>query len=285
VVRTVRRGDLVFDVSDDGPPDGPIVVLLHGFPQSKEAWRDLTPILTAAGCRVLAPNQRGYSGGARPGRPSAYRQGELVGDVLALLDAAGADRAHIVGHDWGGAVAWRLAFAHPARLDSLSVLSTPHPRAMTTALLRSDQLLRSWYIALFQLPWLPESLLTLGNGRLLEEGLVRSGLPRDRARDYAHALREPGAARAALNWYRSIGLDDAGLVGTISVPTLFVWSTGDLAIGRDAALRTAAWVEAPYRFEVLDRVSHWIPERAAHLVAPLLVDQVRSSQEHRHRAG
>ena len=124
------RDGLVFDVRDDGPAGGEAVVLLHGWPQDHTAWRRVTPLLHAAGLRTLAPDQRGYSRGARPSRPTAYGMRELVADVVALLDQAGVDRAHLVGHDWGGSVAWAVAERHPERLRSLTVLSTPHHRAM-----------------------------------------------------------------------------------------------------------------------------------------------------------
>src|SRR5579875_2784646 len=133
-METFTRDELTFDVTDSGPDDAPVVVLLHGFPQDRQAWGKVTPQLVDAGYRVLAPDQRGYSPGASPRGVSAYRLRELCGDVAALLDAAGAGQAHIVGHDWGGAVAWSFAGAHPHRVASCTVLSTPHPAALTWAM-------------------------------------------------------------------------------------------------------------------------------------------------------
>src|SRR3954467_7630213 len=129
-VDTFRRGDMVFDVQDGGPPDGEPVVLLHGFPQDRTAFDRMAPALHTAGLRTLAPDQRGYSPGARPVGRSHYRVREAVGDVLAMLDAAGSERAHVVGHDWGGAVAWAMAAWHPDRVRMLTALSTPHPAAL-----------------------------------------------------------------------------------------------------------------------------------------------------------
>src|SRR5690349_17488584 len=148
-----RRGPLVFDVTDSGPPDGEVVVLLHGYPENRTSWSAMTPLLTAEGYRVLAPDQRGYSPTARPRRRRDYRASELVADTLALVDASGAERVHVVGHDWGGAVAWAFAAAHPERVQTVTSLTTPHPRAMQAAMLRSAQLLKSWYMLMFQLPW------------------------------------------------------------------------------------------------------------------------------------
>src|SRR3954463_14957615 len=159
-----RRGDLTFDVRDAGPADGTPVVLLHGFPQDSSSFDRLTPALHSAGLRTLAPDQRGYSPGARPSGRAAYRMRELTADVLALLDAAELGSAHVVGHDWGGIVGWALAAWHPERGRTLTAVSVPHPAAMARAFVTSDQALRSWYMGLFQLPVLPEQLLLAGDG-------------------------------------------------------------------------------------------------------------------------
>src|SRR3954449_5563046 len=158
------RGRLTFDVTDAGTADGDVVVLLHGFPENRTSWTAVTPLLTAAGYRVLAPDQRGYSPGARPLARSAYRMQELVDDTVALVDAAGVERVHLVGHDWGGGIAWALAGAHPDRVATLTVLSTPHPAALRQAAMSTPwQLLHSSYMLFFQVPGLPERVLA---GRL-----------------------------------------------------------------------------------------------------------------------
>ena len=234
---------LTFDAAESGPPDGEAVVLLHGFPEAASSWSRMTPALAAAGYRVLAPDQRGYSPGARPPAQGDYRLDRLVADVLSLADNAGLDRFHLVGHDWGGAVAWALAASHPDRLRTLSVLSTPHPKALGRALLRSDQALRSSYIGLFRLPVVSEKLLLALDGRVLEQGLRRAGLSEEKAREYTTRMREPGALTAALNWYRAN--TSAVRVGDVHVPTLYIWSTGDAALGRRAAELTAEHVKAP----------------------------------------
>jgi pimeloyl-ACP methyl ester carboxylesterase len=270
-VKEFSRDGLVFDVDDDGPEDGAVVVLLHGYPENRTSWAAVAPLLVGAGYRVLAPDQRGYSRRARPHRRRDYRLTALVEDVVALADAAGAERVHVVGHDWGGGVAWGLAMQHPERLRSVSVLSTPHPRAMVRSMVTSGQLLRSWYFLFYQLPWLPE-LSARGPGRaMFMRTLVRSGLDADKAEGYMRSLEEPGALRAAINWYRAVPLALAGNA-PVTTPALYIYSTGDFALGRKAADLTGRYVDGPYRYEVLDGVSHWIPEQAPADVARLLLD-------------
>jgi pimeloyl-ACP methyl ester carboxylesterase len=200
---------------------------------------------------------------------------ELVDDTVALLDAVavsgGAQRVHLVGHDWGGAVAWATATRFPERLSGLTVLSTPHPAAVLPAMLRSDQALRSWYMAFFQLPLLPELVM----GATLRTTLVRGGLPKDVASRYAEAVSDPAARSAALNWYR--GLPFSGLPGgdggPVRVPTSYLWGRRDPFLGRAAAERTAEHVAAPYRFIELDG-GHWLPELHPQEVAAAVLDPV-----------
>lgn len=270
------RDGLLFDVRDGGPADGDPVVLLHGFPQDATAWTAVAGRLHAAGLRTLAPDQRGYSPGARPAGRGDYRIRELTGDVLALLDAAGLGRAHVVGHDWGGIVAWALAARHPERVRSLTALSVPHPAAMARAMVTGGQALRSSYVALFQLPVLPERLLLAGGGAALRRLLLAGGLPPERAEHYVRRMREPGALSAALAWYRALPLDAGAAAGPVRVPTLHLWSTRDPALGRAATEGTRRFVDAPYRLEVLDGVAHFVPELAPDRVADLVAAHVRA---------
>lgn len=265
-----ERSGLVFPVRDQGPADGAAVVLLHGFPQDASSWDRVVPRLTEQGFRVLVPTQRGYAATARPRRRRDYRMHELVSDVLALLDAAGLDRVHLVGHDWGGGVAWSLAGAVPSRLHTLTALSTPHPGATADAMVHSSQALKFWYMAVFQLPWLPEQILP----RTLEKALTDGGLPKADATRYAAALTEPGALTAALNWYRGLQVSGARKAKDVSVPTTYVWGDHDIAIGRFAAEHTAEHVTADYRFVPL-RASHWLPETRPEQVAAAIIDRVR----------
>ncbi|BBZ24542.1 alpha/beta fold hydrolase [Mycolicibacter hiberniae] len=267
------RDGLVFDVRDAGPPEGPVVVLLHGFPQRNDSWNAVIDRLTAAGYRCLAPNQRGYSPGARPRRRRDYRMSELVADVAALIDASGAQRVHLVGHDWGAAVAWGVAAELPERLATVSPVSVPHPAAFLKSFVTSSQGLASWYMGFFQLPWLPEWLLTRRQGALAAKSLRRSGQTTDAAQRDVRAMTEPGALTGGLNWYRGMPLSNLGDSNQqISVPTMYVWSDHDMALKPKAAHDTARYVDAAYRFEVLEGVSHWIPDTEPDRLADLLLD-------------
>jgi pimeloyl-ACP methyl ester carboxylesterase len=276
-VDSFRRDGLTFDVLDAGPSDGEPVVLLHGFPQDSAAWRRVAPALHQHGLRTLAPDQRGYSPMARPRGRSYYRLRETTGDVLALLDAAGLERAHVVGHDWGGLVAWALGAWHPDRVRTLTVLSVPHPAAMAKAMVTSDQALRSYYVGLFQVPLLPERLLLAGGGATLRRMLRHGGLPEDLVDHYVARMREPGALSAALGWYRALPWSGRDPVGRVRVPTLHLWSTGDAFLGRAGIEATEQYVEGPYRLEVLEDVPHWIPELAPDRVAELVTAHVRTT--------
>ena len=195
--RRLQARGLVFDVLAAGDPAGESVLLLHGFPQTAACWTQLAGALAGAGYRALAPDQRGYSPGARPAAVRDYQMPELVADALALADWAGAKRFHLLGHDWGGVVAWHLAAQHPDRVATLTAVSTPHPRAFTAALRASAQPLRSAYIAFFRTPRLPELALGARGMAGLRLLLVRSGLGPEWAEVYASALAEPGALAAA----------------------------------------------------------------------------------------
>jgi len=262
----VRLRGLDFAVRVEGDAAGEPVVLLHGFPQHAGAWDEVWPALVDAGHRVVVPDQRGYSPGARPRGPRAYAATELAADVLALLDELGVASAHVVGHDWGGGVAWGLASASPDRVRTLTAVSTPHPRAMLTA----SQVVRSWYVGAFLLPAVPERVLLASRARYLRRILRRSGLPAEAADGYADRMVEPGALTAALNWYRALPYARSS-IGPIDVPTLYVWGADDVALGPAAAAGTARWVRGPYTFVPLPGTGHWIPETApAALLHPLL---------------
>lgn len=270
-----RRGEFVFDVVDTGPADGPVVVLLHGFPQLNTAWNDVIARLTAQGFRCLAPNQRGYSPGARPTRRRDYRMPELVEDVRALIDASGARRVHLVGHDWGATVAWAVAAQLPERLASLSALSVPHPAAFLKALMTSRQAMASWYMYVFQLPLIPERYLldkVGGATRLSSSMQSRGDQPAAAADRDARAMAEPGALTAALNWYRAIPFSLSRDVGKkIAVPTMYVWSDGDVGVLAKGARDCGDYVSGEYRFVTL-RGSHWLLDEQPDAVADLLLE-------------
>ena len=267
-----------------GEPGARPVLLLHGFPETSWSWRHTIGTLSAHGYRALAFDQRGYSAGARPSDVRDYRIELLVSDALRIADREGWERFDLVGHDWGGAVAWALAAAEPDRVRSLCVVSTPHPAALTAARAGGDedQTKRSSYIDVFRAEGGVAERILLGDdgsGEGLRSMFDRSGLG-GFSEDVDHnveKMREPGALTAALNWYRAMSADVLGTVGRISVPTLYVWSTDDIALGRKAAEDTANFVSGPYRFLVLEGASHWIPETAYEELDGALLEHLAAS--------
>jgi pimeloyl-ACP methyl ester carboxylesterase len=271
----VDDGRLALRVRDRGPRRGEVVLLLHGFPQDGSCWDAVAPHLHAAGLRTLVPDQRGYSEASRSDRVADYDLDRLVSDALAVLDAVECPRAHVVGHDWGGAVAWQLAARHSDRVASATILSTPHPAALAEAVLRSPvQGLMSSYTVAFQVPVLPELVLSWSLPLLLRA----AGLPEEAARRYTARLGSPEELSGPVDWYRAAArrsLDPRRSSPTdpSRVPTTYVWGRRDPALGRRAAERTARHVDAPYRFVELDE-GHWLPERRPVEVAEAVVEQV-----------
>lgn len=254
----VAVGPLVFDVRTAGAQDAPAVLLLHGFPQSAHCWRAVLPYL--GHLRVIAPDQRGYSPGARPTGVESYRVGHLVEDALGILDALGVELAHVVGHDWGAAVAWQLAARHPERVRTLTAISVPHPQAFLEALATDpDQRQRSLYMRDFAQPGYAETLLAEDAAGLRS---LFGGLPDVDVEHVVRRAQEPGALAAWLRWYAGQRREDIADTPAVAVPTLHVWSDGDVALGRAGAEATARWVTGPYTFHELAGVSHWIPEQA-----------------------
>jgi len=274
------RDDLTFETLDRGPEDGEAVVLLHGFPQYRGSWAGVAEVLARHGYRVLAPDQRGYSPGARPAPRRAYRVHELAEDALTLIDAAHVGRAHLVGHDWGATVAWTVAARAPHRLLSLTAVSTPHPTAIFRTLLTSRQMRSSWYLFFFQVPRLPERVVLGKGGRFGVRLLERTGLDRDTARAYMdRLLSDPGLLTGALNWYRALPRDIPFdlTIGPVRVPTLYVRGTDDVSVSRRAAELTETWVAAPYGYEALAGATHWIPEQAPEELAMLILRHVKAN--------
>lgn len=268
-------GDLTFDVLISGPDDGIPLVALHGFPESAASWGKVTPLLTAAGYRVIAPNQRGYSAGARPEGVDGYKIEHLVADVVGLLDALGLSDAHLVGHDWGSAVAWQVAGRHPNRIRSLTAISVPHPTAFGWALREDeDQKQRSSYIGLLRQEGKAEEVLSEDNFRRLR-AMFDGQIDPEFADEHIRVLSGEGALTGALNWYRAM-TRDFGDIDRTTVPTTYVWSTGDTALGRAGAERCGEFVDAPYEFVVLDGGSHWIPEERAEELAETILARAGS---------
>lgn len=274
----IDANGLRFRARAAGPADGRRVLLLHGFPQTSWCWRAQLSALATAGYRAVAPDQRGYSPGARPTEVADYAMGHLLTDVMKLADTMEMDTFDLVGHDWGGMVAWQAATHFPERVRSLTVVSTPHPLALQHALLGGDpgQAERSESMDLYRQPDEPERLLLGpdGKGSGLLTVLTEGGLSTADAEVYVEAMCAPGAMTGALDWYRAMDRSDLFELTPVEVPTLYVWSTGDTALGRTAAEATAECVGAAYRFAVLDDVSHWIPEMAAARLNELLLDHL-----------
>ncbi|MBV9819539.1 MAG: alpha/beta hydrolase [Solirubrobacterales bacterium] len=256
---------------------GPLVVLLHGFPEFWFGWRAQIPALAAGGFRVVAPDLRGYNLSSRPRGHRAYAIDRLAGDVVELIAERGAPRAHIVGHDWGGAIAWATAISHPAAVARLAVLNLPHPRRLRRALRDPRQLRRSWYMLAFQLPWLPERLLAAGGWAPLRRSLTRDSAPgafstTDVGR-YVDAWAQPGALTAMLDYYRAAMRARAGRppLAPVQAPTLVVWGRHDRYLGADLARPDPADVPRLQRVVVLD-CSHWVQHDEPAAVSRLLID-------------
>lgn len=275
-VREVETGNgLTFDVAEQGDPQGRALLLLHGFPQTHRCYDALASRLVPHGLRLLAPDQRGYSPGARPAEVAAHGIHEVAGDALRILDVYGLEQADVVGHDWGAVAAWALAATHPERVRTLTAVSVPHPKAMAAALAdaSSGQRERSAYMLLFREPGKAEQVL-------LEDGAARlravyQPLPPDAAEPHVRALSDPATLTGALNWYRAMRPEISAALPDVAVPTTYVWSTADIAIGRAAAEHCAAHVTGPYRFTELEGISHWIPDQAPDELAEAVLDRLK----------
>lgn len=272
----IQAGGMVFDARAAGPEGGELVLLLHGFPETSYEWRAQLSALGAAGYHAVAPDQRGYSPGARPPELADYKLALLVQDALDIADALGATSFHVVGHDWGSAVAWGLAAEAPERVLTLSAISVPHPDAFDQALADKDscQWAASAYFDLFSVP--AAAGLLLANDAAQLRGIY-AGVEDEAIDEYVRVLGTEEALGAALNWYRANVADrrfTSDPIGSVGVPTLFIWSDADDAVCRDSAELSADFVTGPYRFEVIEGVNHWVPELASEAVNQLLLEQL-----------
>ncbi|MEP6689670.1 MAG: alpha/beta fold hydrolase [Gemmatimonadaceae bacterium] len=260
---------------------GPLVILLHGFPEFSYSWRQLLPALASAGFHAVAPDLRGYNLSDKPRGVSSYAIDELVSDVARLIEERGAARAAVVGHDWGGIIAWRLAMMRPDLLDRLVILNAPHPAAYRRAITRTTQLLRSWYVLVFQLPWLPERWLAANDFAsirgILRDGAARAGVftEFDIGR-YVEAAARPGALTAMLNYYRAAVRRPGRTLrasARVTAPTLVIWGMRDRFLDASLADGLERWVD-DVRVERLPEATHWVqhdePARVAELIVAFL---------------
>ncbi len=269
---------LAFDAWVDGPGAGPLVLLLHGFAESFHMWGAQIAALAAAGYRAVAPSQRGYSPDARPDLavPANYSMDRLVQDAMAIAALSGCAerRFHLVGHDWGGSIAWDIAHRMPQRLASLTILSRPHPNAFNRALQSTDaaQAQRSQHHTFFLKPEAGPALLADG-ARWLRDRHAKAGTPADAVARHLTVIGTPQGMEGALAWYRARGAVRPP-IGKIDVPVLYLWGDADDSVGRTAAEGTGEFVSGPYRFESYPGGGHFLAEQApqwvnTHLLAHL----------------
>ncbi|WP_224996578.1 alpha/beta fold hydrolase [Cesiribacter sp. SM1] len=263
-------------VVEAGPADGEVLLFLHGFPEFFWGWRHQIDFFAKLGYRVIAPNQRGYHLSSKPAGKKAYRMKQLTSDIAELIRLLPHQKVNLVGHDWGGAVAWSVAIHYPQLLQKLIVLNLPHPQVMRNFLKsRPKQWLKSSYVGFFQIPFLPEKLLSMRNYRLLERSMIRTSKPGTFSSDdmlrYKQAWRQRGALTAMINWYR------AALSGTlkknqkIQLPTLLIWGKQDQFLSHEMAQPSIEMCESG-RLEMIPDATHWVQHEKAELVNRLILE-------------
>ena len=277
--KRVTTSTVDLHVAFAGPKKGPLVILLHGFPEGWRAWKKQIEALGEEGYRVLAPDQRGYGLSDRPQAVRAYTLEKLGQDILELIDSTGRDQVHLVGHDWGAAVAWWIAQFHPERLKSLTVLNVPHPSVMMRHLRRDPlQMVRSWYMAFFQLRRVPEFLLSRNGFNRLKKSLAATSakgtFSESELKAYEKAWSRPGALTGMLNWYRALRFSadsqsSGKLSRKVSVPTLILWGTKDHALRSVMAAESLRECEDARLIE-FDQATHWIQHEEPTRVTELL---------------
>lgn len=267
------RESLVFDGLEFGAKNKEVIILLHGFPANAKSWQPTAELLAKQDYRVLVPEQRGYSKNARPKRRRDYRLSELIEDIATLLDSKDIQAAHIVGHDWGGVVAWGFAAKYPEHTLSLTSISTPHPRALLSSIFKSKQLFLSWYMIFFQLPWLPEVIVK----KNLKKALITSGLSTKIAASYAKAVQDKELLKGSLNWYRALPftLFETRKIGKVTSRTLFVYGKKDAFLSKTAAVKTEQWVAGEYSFVNKSNATHWIPEESPEWLVSEITEFIR----------
>ena len=277
--RLIETNDVRLHVVEAGPADGPLLVLLHGFPEFWYGWHETIAPLANAGYRVVVPDQRGYNLSAKPPDVADYHVDELARDVVGLVDAYDRETAAVAGHDWGAAVGWWLAIHHPNRLSAFVAVNVPHPTVFERALRGSwDQRLKSWYVLAFQLPRLPEAVARAGNWRLAARSLRETSAPGtftdDDLRRYRRAWDRPGAFEAMVNWYRAIARDrPRPATARVEVPTLVVWGARDRFLEKRLAGESVDHC-VNGRLHTIDEATHWVVHEYPHRVADAIADHV-----------
>jgi epoxide hydrolase 4 len=288
VDETLRRVELAHRYADLGDVrlhyveagEGPLVLLLHGFPQFWYQWRHQIPVLVEAGFRVVAPDMRGYNLSDKPLGVRAYRVELLARDVERLILACGEQTAVVVGHDWGAIAAWIAAMRHPERVEKLAILNVPHPARSLDGLLSPMQLLRSSYVFFFQIPRLPEEVIRAGDFALLRS-VLRSdpvqpeALTAEDIERYIEAIAQPGVLTASLNYYRALlrnPREMRALLQRVEAPVLVIWGEKDRFLSRRLAEPPRLWVPNLIRVKRLPDASHWVAEDRPLEVNTLLLD-------------
>jgi pimeloyl-ACP methyl ester carboxylesterase len=276
----IRTNGITLHTAVAGPLEGRLVILLHGFPEFWYGWRHQIAALAGAGLRILAPDQRGYNLSDKPAGAAAYTLETLADDVLGLADAFGRERVAVVGHDWGGVVAWHLAGRNPERISRAVILNAPHPATLWRYARRHpSQLAKSWYVGLFQLPLIPELSLRAGNFAMLRRSLIRTSRePAFGAADwpiYRAAWAQPGALGAMLGWYRGLRHNRRSLApARIRVPVRVIWGDRDAFLDRGLAEAAIALCDRGEVFHLPD-ATHWLQHEAAETVNRLLIEFLR----------
>ncbi|WP_435006525.1 alpha/beta fold hydrolase [Tundrisphaera lichenicola] len=284
--RRISTNGITLQVAEAGPEDGPPVLLLHGFPEFWYGWRYQISALTKASYRVIVPDQRGFNLSDKPRSVADYRLENLVDDVIGLMDSMSFDRVSIIGHDWGGVVAWQSIQSNFERFDKAVILNAPHPQVMLRELSENPvQCLRSWYTFLFQIPYLPELILSSNDWKLLSREMERSSLPGTYSPEdfeaYKKSWREPRAITSMFHWYRAAFRDRATPLANplIPIPTLILWGGKDKYLGKGLARSSFALCDNA-RLEWIEDATHWLHHEQPDRVNQLVLEFLRGSQPH-----
>jgi epoxide hydrolase 4 len=251
--------------------EGPLMLMLHGFPEFWYSWRHLIPEF-AQDYQVVALDLRGYNDSDKPAEKSAYVMDEFIKDIEGVIKGLGYSSCVLVGHDWGGAIAWNFAYTHPEMVERLIVLNIPHPAKFAAGLTKPQQLLRSSYILFFQLPFIPELQLKLHNYQAIETAFKGMAVNKDAFSQadidaYKQAVAKPGAMTAMLNYYRNVfrhGFINRSW-GVLDVPTLMIWGEKDTALGKELTYGTENFVQ-DFQIKYIPNCSHWVQQEQPQLV-------------------